>query len=261
MEEARDEYTSRVAPSPQLLWHFGTQLVIEPTPGQLSSSMPSMTRPTATSSSPFWHGYYDQNQYLPLVLTCAENDQFVLLSLRPGNVHAALGADDDLEYLVNRLRRVWPDVVLHFRGDRGCGVPVMYNVCERLRVLYTFGLSTNAVLQRETEGLLAEAVAAYDAERQAARQQEPPRPPAPSRLFTGFWYQAGTWSQPRWAWPRRRPTRWRRKWSSARGGSWCGCRRAGRTWIGIAACASACVTPSGLPLLTPLADLSDSPSP
>jgi len=37
----------------------------------------------------------DQNQYLPLVIACADNDQFVMLSLRPGNVHAALGADDD----------------------------------------------------------------------------------------------------------------------------------------------------------------------
>src|SRR5262249_19477397 len=58
---------------------------------------------------------------------------------------------------------------------------------------YTFGLSANAVLQRETEGLLAEAVAAYERERQAARQQDPPRPAVPSRLFTGFWYQPGTW--------------------------------------------------------------------
>jgi hypothetical protein len=55
-----------------------------------------------------WHGYYDQNQYLPLALTCADNDQFVMLALRPGNVHAALGADDDLEYLVGRLRRAGP---------------------------------------------------------------------------------------------------------------------------------------------------------
>jgi hypothetical protein len=146
----------------------------------------------------FWHGYYDQNQYLPLVITCADNDQFVMLSLRPGNVHAALGADDDLEYLVTRLRQVWPDVVLHVRGDCGFGVPDMYEVCERLRVLYTFGLSANAVLQRETEGLLAEAVATYVWERQAARQQEPARPEVPSRLFAGFWYQAGTWPQPRW---------------------------------------------------------------
>src|SRR5947209_4633764 len=29
----------------------------------------------------FWHAYYDQNQYLPLVITCADNDQFVMLSL------------------------------------------------------------------------------------------------------------------------------------------------------------------------------------
>jgi hypothetical protein len=141
----------------------------------------------------FWHGYYDQNQYLPLVITSADNDQFVMLSLRPGNVHAALGADDDLAYLVTRLRLVWPDVVLHFRGDCGFGVPAMYDVCEGLRVSYTFGLSANAVLQRQTEGLLAEAEAAYDRERQAARQQEPARPAVPSRLFTGFWYQAGTW--------------------------------------------------------------------
>jgi hypothetical protein len=41
-------------------------------------------------------------------------------------------------------------------------------------------------------------VAAYERERQAARQQEPARPPVPSRLFTGFRYQAGTWPQPRW---------------------------------------------------------------
>jgi hypothetical protein len=83
-------------------------------------------------------------------------------------------------------------VVLHLRGDCAFGVPAMYGVCKRLRVFYTFGLSANAVLQRETEGLLAEAVADYERERQAARQQEPPRPPVPSRLFTGFWYQAGT---------------------------------------------------------------------
>jgi hypothetical protein len=146
----------------------------------------------------FLHGYYDQNQFLPLVSTSADNDQFVMLSLRPGNVHAALGGDDDLGYLVMRLRQVWPDVALHFRGDCGFGVPDMYVVCERLCVAYTFGLNTNAVLQRETEGLRAEAVSPYEQERQAARQQEPPRPAVPSRLFTGFWYQAGTWTQPRW---------------------------------------------------------------
>src|SRR5262245_32284288 len=99
-----------------------------------------------------------------------------MLSLRPGNVPPALGADDDLACLVTRLRRSWPGVALHFRGDCGFGVPDMYDVCEGLRVSYTFGLSANAVLQRETEGLLAEAVSAYGRERQAARQQDRTRP-------------------------------------------------------------------------------------
>ncbi|HEV3445047.1 MAG TPA: transposase, partial [Gemmataceae bacterium] len=84
-----------------------------------------------------------------------------MLSLRHGSAHAALGADDDVAYLVTRLRRVWPDVVLHFRGDCAFGVPDMYEVCERLRVVYTFGLTANAVLQRETESLLAEVIATY----------------------------------------------------------------------------------------------------
>jgi hypothetical protein len=37
-----------------------------------------------------------QNQYLPLVITYADNAQLVILSLRPGNIHAALGGDNDL---------------------------------------------------------------------------------------------------------------------------------------------------------------------
>ena len=53
----------------------------------------------------FWHGYDDPNQYLPLAITGADNDQFVMLSLRPGNVLGALGADDGPAYLVARSRR------------------------------------------------------------------------------------------------------------------------------------------------------------
>jgi hypothetical protein len=146
----------------------------------------------------FWHGYYDQNQYLPLFITCADNDQFVMLAFRPGNVHASLGADRDLEYLVCRLRQVWPDVVIVVRGDSAFGIPRMMEMCERFGVLYTFGLTANAVLQRQTADLLVAAVAAYEQERQAARQQEPPRVAVPSRLLTGWWCQAGTWERPRY---------------------------------------------------------------
>jgi hypothetical protein len=133
-----------------------------------------------------FHGYFGQYQYFPLVITCADNDQVVMVSLRHGTAHAALGADADLEYLVNRLRQVWPDVHIHARGDAGCGVPWMYQVCERLDVEYTFGVSANKVLQRETEELLADAVRRFEETGQA------------QRLFRGLWYQAGTWDRPRW---------------------------------------------------------------
>ena len=134
----------------------------------------------------FFHGYYDQYQYLPRVITCAENDLVVMVWLLHGTAAPTLGADDDLRYLMNRLREVWPDVEIDFRADSGYGVPLMYDICEELDLFYTFGLRMNPVLRRESDALMAEAVAAYEATGQA------------QRLFRGFWYQAGSWPAPRW---------------------------------------------------------------
>jgi hypothetical protein len=132
-----------------------------------------------------FHGFYEQYQYLPLVISCAETKQMLWPAVRPGNVHAALGADDDLEYVVNRLRVAWPDVVIHVRGDAGFGMPWMYAVCERLGLLYTFGLSTNAVLKRAAEPLLERAVGQFEQTRES------------QRLFDQFLYRAGSWKNPR----------------------------------------------------------------
>lgn len=100
-----------------------------------------------------FHGFYEQNQYLPLVVTSAQTDQIVLVSLRHGTAGAALGSDDDLEFLVGRVRNVWPDTRIRMRGDAGFGVPSMMDVCERLDVVYTFGKASNEVLKRESAAL------------------------------------------------------------------------------------------------------------
>ena len=133
-----------------------------------------------------FHGYFEQYQYFPSFITSADNDQVVVLSLRPGAMHAALGADDDLRYLVQRLRHVWPQVRITIRGDAGCGMPWMYAVCEQLDIEYLFGIAANAVLKRASDAVLAQAVAAY------AQTQ------TPQRLFHAFWYEAGSWERPRW---------------------------------------------------------------
>ena len=133
-----------------------------------------------------FHGYFDQYQYFPSFITCADNDQTVVLSLRPGAVHAALGADDDLEHLVERLRQAWPGVHLHIRGDAGYGVPWMYHICERLSIDYTFGIAANNILKKRSASLLEQAQAQFAATGQ------------PQRLFDAFWYRAGSWSTARW---------------------------------------------------------------
>ena len=133
----------------------------------------------------FFHGYYGQYQYLPRAITCAENELALDVCLLHGTAHAALGADDDVEY-VAPFAQAWPDVRIHVRGDSGLGVPRMYDVCERLDIDYTFGLGMNARLKKLTDPLLAEAVARRDASGEA------------QRLFAAFWYKADSWPAQRW---------------------------------------------------------------
>ena len=158
-------------------------------PLSLTFDLDAVDDPTHGSQQlTLFHGFYEQYQYLPLVITCADNDQIVMVSLRHGTAAASLGADDDLEYLVTRVRAAWPNVRIRVRGDGGFGNPTMYEVSERLEITYTYGLSTNAVLQRASEELLAEAVRLWDETHE------------PQRLFAGFWYRAGSWPVSRVGW-------------------------------------------------------------
>ena len=166
-----DQFIASFA-EPPLSLTFDLDAVDDPTHGSQQLSL--------------FHGFYEQYQYLPLVITSAETEQVVMISLRHGTCAASLGADDDLEYLVTRLRTAFPGVRIRVRGDCGFGNPTMYDVSERLEITYTYGLSTNPVLQRESEELLAEAERLWEQTRE------------PQRLFAGFWYRAGTWSVARW---------------------------------------------------------------
>jgi Transposase DDE domain group 1 len=132
-------------------------------PRRLTFDLDAVDDPThGAQQLSLFHGYFEQYQYFPSFITSADNDQVVVLSLRPGTVHAALGADDDLRYLVERLRQVWPDLVICVRGDAGYGMPWMYAVCEELGVEYLFGLAANKKLQKASETLLAEAVRKFE---------------------------------------------------------------------------------------------------
>ena len=131
-----------------------------------------------------FHGYYEQFQYLPIAFTCAENDMALLVGLRHGTCDAFLGVDNDLRYLMARLRAVWPDVHVHVRADSGLGVPLMYDVCRELRLSYTFGIGVNARLRAMSDGLMNEALEEY---KKTGETQ---------RMFMLVDYQARSWSEP-----------------------------------------------------------------
>jgi hypothetical protein len=132
-----------------------------------------------------FHGYFGQYQYFPLIISEPTTRHVFVAWLRPGTVHASLGAEDDLMRVVNALRKERPDIAIHVRADAGFGLPRMYGICEQNNLTYTFGFSTNPRLKKLTEGLMNQAVQQYE---QTQQKQ---------RLFDCFPYQTDTWDHPR----------------------------------------------------------------
>jgi len=132
-----------------------------------------------------FHGYFGQYQYFPLIISEPTTKHVFVAWLRPGTVHASVGAEDDLMRVVNALRQQRPDIQIHVRGDGGFGLPLMYETCEKNGLTYTFGFSTNPRLKRLTEGLMQQAVEEHGKSKQK------------QRLFDCFQYQCDSWPSSR----------------------------------------------------------------
>lgn len=124
------------------------------------------------------------NNY-PLIISEPTTRHVFVAWLRPGTMHAALGADDELMRVVNALRKECPDIIIHVRGDAGFGVPWMYDICEENGLFYTLGFSSNVRLKKLTEPLMNRAVSQYEQTKEKAR------------LFECFGYQCDSWPHPR----------------------------------------------------------------
>ena len=87
-------------------------------PLSLTFDLDAVDDPTYGSQQlTLFHAFYEQYQYLPLVITSAETEQVVMVNLRHGTAAASLGADDDLGYLVTRLRAIWSQIPVTQRED------------------------------------------------------------------------------------------------------------------------------------------------
>ena len=95
-----------------------------------------------------FNGFYDQHQYLPMMLFKGETGLPLGAWLRHGTAHAGLGAVDMIRRIVERMRQHWPDITIFVRGDAGVAGPEMYDYCEAEGILYAFGYGTNEELKR-----------------------------------------------------------------------------------------------------------------
>jgi hypothetical protein len=133
----------------------------------------------------FFHGYYDQYMYHPLVIYDADTGELITAVLRAGNRHASYGAVAVLKRIVPKLRAAFPRAEIIIRGDAGFAVPEMYEYCEQERLKYVIGLIRNDVLERMAEDLLNTAHEQYE---KTGQKQ---------RLFTEGKYQAKSWDKER----------------------------------------------------------------
>ena len=131
----------------------------------------------------FFHGYYDHYCFLPLYVFCG--DQLLAAYLRTSKIDPSKHTRAVLKLLVERFRRIWPEVRIIVRADSGFCRWKLMRWCDRHDVHYILGLARNAVLERLTEPYAAESKRLFD---ETGEKQ---------RLFDDLSYAAGTWDRER----------------------------------------------------------------
>jgi len=123
----------------------------------------------------FFHGYYREYCYLPLYIICGE---FVLCArLRSSHIDPSAGALEEVERMVQQIRKSWPQVEIILRGDGGFCRESLMSWCEEHGVGYVFGLAKNQRLIKIIGRQLHEAQLQFETAKQ------------PARVFTEFSYQ------------------------------------------------------------------------
>jgi hypothetical protein len=138
----------------------------------------------------FFHGFYDQHMYHPLLVFDAESGNLVTVLLRPGNAHAARGAAIVLRRLIRTIKARCPRTQVLVRGDSGFSVPRVLECIEALDrehgdVHYCIGIAKNPRLLRLAESSIERAREQYQATGEHVRH------------FSTLRYAAETWTHQR----------------------------------------------------------------
>lgn len=138
----------------------------------------------------FFHGFYDQHMYHPLLVFDGLSGQLVSVLLRPGNAHAAKSARSMLVRIIRRIKARLPNAQVVVRGDSGFAMPALLDALERLDrelgdVDYVIGMAKNPRLLAQAEPAMRNAETTFEATGRHVRH------------FDSFSYAAQTWTRER----------------------------------------------------------------
>ena len=127
-----------------------------------------------------YNGHFESVCYHPLFLF-NEHGDCLAAKLRSGNVHSAEDWDELLLPEIERQKAEGKEVA--FRADAAFAKPEIYEALEQHAVAYAIRIPANENLEWEIAELLV----------------RPPGRPRQKPLvrYKSFWYQAGSWTQPR----------------------------------------------------------------
>jgi hypothetical protein len=107
--------------------------------------------------------------------------------LRTSDKGGAHGARAIFHYIVQIIKKAFPDVEIILRGDGGFYSPTLLNYCDRYGYKYILGFSKNPVLERLSQNVVIASKLFF---KDAPSQES-------FRLFDEYEYQAGSWDYAR----------------------------------------------------------------
>ena len=136
-----------------------------------------------------YNSHYGGYGFFPLYVYSGE--KLLVSYLRPINRPDAYHSPAVLSLLVKGLRARWPDVNIVFCGDAGFYRPLLLSWCERHRVRYIVGFSTNAKLLKIGKANIDYVSGAWELLEHKGVDSEC------FRIFQDIDYQTATWKRPR----------------------------------------------------------------
>jgi DDE family transposase len=133
----------------------------------------------------FYNAHYDTYMYHPLLVFEGHTGVLLASCLRPGDVGGIRQLLPLVRPLVRRLRARFPRRRIAIRADGDFAKAPLLDYAEYAQCLYAIGMPRNSKLEAQIAGLRARA------ETQWKQTNKP------VRLFTSFFYKAGSWGHAR----------------------------------------------------------------